>query len=347
MTFIKSIKNATKRVMTGRQEHIPSELNPIRAPRVKDGIKQLAKMRRKDVIDMIENFLVQAKKDYIKVITKNARTKADIKTETVKLDMVIGKQREEMSNSIADFIVNTPNITQKAIGEEVNKMGHQVMTQITQKMEDRTVNGDSTPNRTAIIEKIGEAQEAYLKVIAQQRKFIQDYVLADLEMSTRDRVAKVQEADQKIFSLKGGILQLCNSLKKAVGVYQSAISKQAILEQNKVAKLSHWETIFKETSAVFDKLNIPLNIPATITQSLQSAFTALISYHSLQEPVAAEQNGAKLLLQTVLDECNKLLAYTDVQYNTFQTTTKGWIKEITRQGDSPSKAKPNRKFKPD
>lgn len=335
MGLLAKLKNATNIGTHKHEQHINANDNHLCAHRISDTLHKYG-LKHRDAVNYIDKYLEAIKKEYKKTIKQKAKTRNEVKEMAEKLEKVINRQRERDSEELAEFIVSEDQKNQfnKAkYALEIKNLRDRAVAQVKVDMDsDLTaieLYGDAGPNKAAIVRHISTAKENYLTFVEDKKEELRVSVFADGK-SYRACAKEINELESKVSRLKIDMVKLCNHLKDIALNYQGFISQEAIKHQDIQAKLDFYGTGFGKASDAFSKISYFGDIPAAINEGIQGVFEVMKSYHSMKEPVTAQQQGAVKMLDIVLSETEQFIKNIEANFTAFQTTIRGWDNNIER-----------------
>lgn len=335
MGFLAKLKNATNIGTHKHAQHIHANDNHLCAHRVSDTLHKHG-LKHRDAINMIDKYLKAIKENYKVTIKQKAKTRNEVKDLEEKLKKVIDRQRERDSEELAEFIVSEDQkkkFNKAAYVLEIANLKKRAAAQVKADMDsDLTpieLHGDAGPSKAAIVRHISTAKENYLTFVEDKKEELRVSVFANGK-SYKACVKEINELESKVSRLKIDMVKLCNHLKDIALDYQGTISKEAIKHQDIQAKLDFYGTGFGKASDAFSKISYFGDIPAAINEGIQGVFEVMKSYHSMKEPVTAQQQGAVKMLDIVLSETEQFIKNIEANFSAFQTTIRGWDNNIER-----------------
>lgn len=335
MGFLVKIKQAINIGTHKHKEHIKAGDNHLCSRRVSDALHK-HKLRHRDAVIMIDNYLKDIKKALQATIKRKARTRNEEKVMAAHIDKLIHRQRERDSEELGAFIIDKDQkgeFNQARYNLEILNLKNRAIDTLEREAEDDLaaieLHGEGGPSKTAIVRHISDAKENYLTFVEDKKDELNDSIFTG-NKSYRECATEINDMEGKVSRLKLDIVALCNKLKDIALDYQGTISKAAIKHQDIQAKLDFYGTGFGKASEAFGKIKYFGDIPAAINAGIQGVFEVMKSYHSMQEPVAAQQAGAKLMLQIVLDETKQFIENVEANFAAFQNTIRGWDHNIER-----------------
>jgi hypothetical protein len=195
-------------------------------------------------------------------------------------------------------------------------------------MSELEYTGGAAPSRTKILGFITAAKQQYLKAVDTKKSELEQFLFKKKGNSYEVSSAALRKTEQEVDELKQGVITLCSKFEELVSVYQASISNEAIKRQDKQAKLQLGKTAFAGLGDAFGRITFFGDAPAAISDSIGSIFDVLIAYQSMKEPVAAQQAGAKFLVEVVFDQTKEFVRNVEKHFSAFQRSLAMWNEQL-------------------
>lgn len=316
---------------THRHKHkISVDDNPLCADRVTDRLHS-AGLRHSYCVEQIDSYLRRIKEDRKAKIKSRAETRGSIPASEKLLKQIINAQREKDSMALSEFIMQAHKarkLSQKSLDAKIRSLEQEAIVAVRRAMRDPMseieYTGGAAPNRTKIIKHITEAKQKYLEAVENKKLALEKYLFKTKGNTYEQSSEALRRTEQEVDALKKGVIGLCGKLDEIVSIYQASISNEAMKRQDKQAKLELGQKTFKGLGDAFGRISYFGDIPAAISDSIGSIFDVLIAYQSMKEPVKAQQEGAKFLVEVVFGQTQEFVRNVEKNFSAFQRSLGMW-----------------------
>ncbi|MFK7796981.1 MAG: hypothetical protein AB8E82_05975 [Aureispira sp.] len=330
MPILSKFRTVTDKFTHRHKHKISVDDNPLCADRVTDRLHSVG-LRHSYCINQIDAYLTQIKEDRKTKIKSRAETRGSIPASEKLLKQIINAQREKDSKALSDFVIQAhkaKKLNQKTLDTKIKALEKEAIAAVRKAMKDPMseieYTGGAAPNRTKIIKHITEAKQKYLEAVENKKLVLEKHLFKTKGNSYEQSSEALRKTEQEVDSLKKGVIGLCGKLDEIVSIYQASISNEAMKRQDKQAKLELGQKTFKGLGDAFGRISYFGDIPAAISDSIGSVFDVLIAYQSMKEPVKAQQEGAKFLVEVVFDQTKEFVRNVEKHFSAFQRSLAMW-----------------------